>query len=42
MDPQAQQASRGGLGTQLTVAQQIGLIVGVAILALVVVTVTRH
>ena len=37
MDPQAQQASRGGLGTQLTVAQQIGLIVGVAILALVVV-----
>ena len=24
MDPQAQQASRGGLGTQLTVAQQIG------------------
>jgi len=39
MDPHAQQpqAGRAGLGTQFTVAQQIGLIVGVAVLALVVV-----
>ena len=37
MTQHIQQAGRGGVGTQLTVAQQIGLIVGVAVLALVVV-----
>ncbi|PJI96890.1 methyl-accepting chemotaxis protein [Acidovorax sp. 69] len=37
MNQQTQQAGRGGLGAQWTVAQQIGLIVGVAILALVVI-----
>ena len=34
-----QHAGRGGVGAQLTVAQQISLIVGVAVLALVVVLV---
>ena len=37
MTQHTQQAGRGGAGAQLTVAQQIGLIVAVAVLALVVV-----
>ncbi|MBL7091143.1 methyl-accepting chemotaxis protein [Acidovorax sp.] len=37
MTQHTQQAGRGGVGAQLTVAQQIGLIVAVAVLALVVV-----
>ena len=39
MTQHIQHAGRGAVGAQLTVAQQIGLIVGVAVLALVVVLV---
>ena len=39
MTQHIQHAGRGAVGAQLTVAQQIGLIVGVAVLALVLVLV---